>query len=287
MVQTRAKNYDKNTINAASRRRFSKHQAPLASQSVRCPGRVDNKPGSLLTNSSPPTAQFATEGKRTFSTKVDVKEVWRQSDAVCFDVDSTVCMDEGIDVLADHCGVGQDVANLTKNAMEGNMSYRDSLAARLELMKPSKSMVEKCITEHPGQLSPGMADLVKALHAKGKHVFLVSGGFKQLIEPVAVRLNIPVDNVYANVLQFDGDKYCGFDPEQPTSQTGGKAVVVSQLMSTHNFKSVIMVGDGATDMEARPPAAAFIGYGGVVTRSSVKAGADWFVTDFKDLIGAL
>ena len=39
--------------------------------------------------------------------------------------------------------------------------------------------------------------------------------------------------------------------------------------------------------EARPPASAFIGYGGVVTRATVKAGADWFVTDFQDLIDAL
>jgi hypothetical protein len=45
-----------------------------------------------------------------------------------------------------------------------------------------------------------------------------------------------------------------------------------------------VAGDGATDMQARPPADAFIGYGGIVIRKAVQEGADWFVTDFAELI---
>ena len=48
-----------------------------------------------------------------------------------------------------------------------------------------------------------------------------------------------------------------------------------------------MIGDGVTDLEARPPADMFIGYGGVVVRDRVKKEADWFVTDFNVLIDAL
>ena len=40
----------------------------------------------------------------------ETKEVWQRADAVCFDVDSTVLKDEGIDELAKFCGVGQKVA---------------------------------------------------------------------------------------------------------------------------------------------------------------------------------
>jgi hypothetical protein len=35
---------------------------------------------------------------------------WRTAQAVCFDVDSTVTVGEGIDELADFCGVGEVVA---------------------------------------------------------------------------------------------------------------------------------------------------------------------------------
>ncbi|EDO27358.1 predicted protein, partial [Nematostella vectensis] len=50
---------------------------------------------------------------------------------------------------------------------------------------------------------------------------------------------------------------------------------------------LVVIGDGVTDMEACPPADAFIGFGGNVVREQVKANAPWFVTDFKVLLDAL
>lgn len=44
---------------------------------------------------------------------IEVLETWRSADAVCFDVDSTVCVDEGIDELAEFCGAGKAVAEWT------------------------------------------------------------------------------------------------------------------------------------------------------------------------------
>lgn len=78
--------------------------------------------------------------------------------------------------------------------------------------------------------------------------------------------------------------YAGFDETAPTSRDGGKAQVVRHLQNTHKYAPIVMIGDGATDMQARPPADAFIGYGGVVQRKAVVEGADWFVTSFKDLL---
>lgn len=48
-----------------------------------------------------------------------------------------------------------------------------------------------------------------------------------------------------------------------------------------------MVGDGVTDLQARPPADLFVGFGGIVTRDVVKKNADWFVTSFDDLVKLL
>ncbi|CAN0329731.1 unnamed protein product [Discosporangium mesarthrocarpum] len=75
--------------------------------------------------------------------------------AVCFDVDSTVCTEEGIDILAEFCGAAEAVADLTNKAMGGSMLFQDALQARLDLMKPSRVLVEQCLAEHPPQLSPG------------------------------------------------------------------------------------------------------------------------------------
>lgn len=48
-----------------------------------------------------------------------------------------------------------------------------------------------------------------------------------------------------------------------------------------------MVGDGATDLAAAPPANAFIGFGGNIVREPIAKEADWFVTSFYTLIEEL
>jgi len=45
-------------------------------------------------------------------------------------------------------------------------------------------------------------ELVSTLQARGKQVFLVSGGFRCFITPIAMQLNIPSENIYANRLKF-------------------------------------------------------------------------------------
>ena len=64
----------------------------------------------------------------------------------------------------------------------------------------------------------------------------------------------------------------------------GKPKALQQLKDAKKYDTMVMVGDGATDAQAKPPADAFIGFGGVVERQAVKEQADWFVTDFQDMV---
>ena len=103
-----------------------------------------------------------------------------------------------------------------------------------------------------------------------------------MIEPVASLVGVPSHRIFANTLQFNTDgSYKSFDESEPTSRDGGKAAVIQLLKDRHGFDPIIMVGDGATDMQARPPANVFIGYGGVVERPAVRNGADWYIKDFQ------
>jgi phosphoserine phosphatase len=73
-----------------------------------------------------------------------------------------------------------------------------------------------------------MSELAAALQARGTAVYLVSGGFRSMIDPVAQMLSIPESRVYANRILFKPDgRYAGFDAKEPTSRDGGKAAVVS------------------------------------------------------------
>lgn len=109
-----------------------------------------------------------------------------------------------------------------------------------------------------------------------------------MIEPVAERLGIHGSNIFANTILFDeSGAYAGFDPTEPTSRDMGKPKAVQAIIDKGNYETVVMIGDGATDAQAKPPASAFIGFGGVAVRDKVRASADWFVTDFTDCLTIL
>nr|XP_027804357.1 phosphoserine phosphatase isoform X3 [Marmota flaviventris] len=173
----------------------------------------------------------------------ELKQLFCTADAVCFDVDSTVIREEGIDELARFCGVEDAVSEM---------------------------------------------ELVSRLQERNVQVFLISGGFRSIVEHVAAKLNIPAANVFANRLKFYfNGEYAGFDETQPTADSGGKGKVIKFLKEKFHFKKIIMIGDGATDMEACPPADVFIGFGGNVIRQQVKDNARWYITDFVELLGDL
>ena len=132
----------------------------------------------------------------------DVLDLIAKSTAFCFDVDSTVCVDEGIDELAAYLGKGEEVAAMTAAAMGGNVSFRDALENRLRVMQPTRDSVEAFVKNNPPKLSPGIKDLFDALRRDGKTVYLVSGGFRHMINPVADALDVPRSNVFANDLRF-------------------------------------------------------------------------------------
>jgi len=212
-------------------------------------------------------------------------EALAAADAVCFDVDSTVIQEEGIDVLADSLGKGKEVAEWTKKAMDGNTKFEDALAARLAIIEPSRQSIEKCLVDNPLQLSPGVETLINALNERGTDVYLVSGGFRIMIEPLAKNLCVAKENIVANTILFDENGgYAGFDRDEPTSADMGKPKAVQQIKDKHGYKTMVMVGDGATDAQAKPPADAFIGFGGVAIRDAVREKACWYVYDFEDMI---
>ncbi|KAI3454821.1 hypothetical protein Pfo_011484 [Paulownia fortunei] len=220
----------------------------------------------------------------------EVLEVWRNADAVCFDVDSTVCLDEGIDELAEFCGAGKAVAEWTAREMSGSVPFEQALAARLSIFNLSLSQVQNFLEKRAPRISPGIDALVRKLKDKNTNVYLISGGFRQMINPVASILGIPLKNIFANQLLFGSSgEFSGFDTNEPTSRSGGKATAVQQLRKAHGHKSLVMIGDGATDLEARKPGGAdlFICYGGVQLREAVAAKADWLVFNFEDLINSL
>ena len=86
--------------------------------------------------------------------------------------------------------------------MGGSVPFKKALSERLSIIRCSREQVNKLITDHPPQLTAGIKELVDRLHKRNVKVFLISGGFRCIVEHVAAQLDIPLDHVYANRLKF-------------------------------------------------------------------------------------
>ena len=105
----------------------------------------------------------------------------------------------------------QQVQRLTKEAMGGHMSFRQALAVRLDIIRPSRANLDEFNRHSKGcTLTPGVKELVDLLHRRGVPVYLVSGGFKITIFPVADELGIERRNVFANELLHDEEGEWGW-----------------------------------------------------------------------------
>jgi phosphoserine phosphatase len=107
-----------------------------------------------------------------------------------------------------------------------------------------------------------------------------------MIRPVADAVGVPYHRIFANTILFDGPdgkgEYCTYDSNEFTCRDGGKARALQHIRDELGVTGkIVMVGDGVTDVQAKPPADVVIGYGGIVVREPVKEGADWFVDDFQ------
>ena len=235
--------------------------------------------------------------------KEQVLRLWQQAQAVCFDVDCTVTNGDALDDLGEFLGVGDKVRDLTNAAMDGNMDLDEALQKRLDIMEPTVEKLVAYAKSNPaeGRLVPGIRRLIEELHARNVEVFLISGGFRELVLPVADAINIKRENIFANRFVYMADdeiaengypvvRVRGFDPKEPTSREGGKPEAIRRIRAMNPFNTVVMVGDGITDLEAVQEtggADLFVGYGGVKERALVKENADWWITSHDELTDAL
>ena len=110
------------------------------------------------------------------------------------------------------------------------------------------------------------------------------------MDPSLPRLpgSLQVNRQLGQWLKFHADgTYAGFDDSCPTCKTKGKNVVARRLRAEHRATHVVMVGDGASDLEVKGDADVVIGFGRYVQRPKVVAGADKFVHSLEELVGVV
>ena len=199
---------------------------------------------------------------------------------VFFDVDSTLVSIEGIDILA---GGNPEVAALTAAAMNGSVPLNEVYGRRLDMVRPTSADIDALAERYLESLVDGVPETVAALQRGGALVHLLTAGIEQAVLPLAARLNIPPRAVHAVKLHFDAHgAFEGYDRRSFLTRAAGKELVVRDIRArTHG--NAALVGDGVSDLEARPAVDLFIGFGGVAIRTKVKENADVFAMSMGDV----
>ncbi|MDM8541514.1 phosphoserine phosphatase SerB [Desulfococcaceae bacterium HSG9] len=165
---------------------------------------------------------------------------------VVFDMDSTLIQCEVIDVLAEQAGIGEQVAQITESAMQGELDFKESFIQRVALLK---GLDEKAL-HHVARnldLTEGAERVVETLKKLGYKIGIISGGFDYFGEYLQKRLGI--DYVFANALEIKDGKITGNVTGDIIDGTR-KAEILKTIARVENInlQQTIAIGDGANDL---------------------------------------
>jgi phosphoserine phosphatase SerB len=212
-----------------------------------------------------------------------------------FDFDSTLVAIETLDFLIAKSANNQkeEVEKITNLAMSGKMTFVDSLKSRFANIKLTKSDIENLKKEICSYITKDIPEALSQLREEFD-IYIISGGFLEIIYPVAEKLLISKDHCFANNFLYKDDKIIGFDETNIMVQNGGKPKIVAQILENKFYEKIFMIGDGYTDLEVAKsdslvnyPANSlviFCGFGVHILREAVQKEAKYFFTDVASLV---
>jgi len=166
---------------------------------------------------------------------------------IVFDVDSTLIQGEVIEMLAERAGALAAVAEVTEAAMRGELDFAESLHRRVATLAGLPAEVLDDVADQI-ELTPGARTTIRTLRRLGFHCGIVSGGFRQVIEPLAHELMM--DFVAANELEIVDGKLTGRVIGNIVDRPGkAKALRDFAQQAGVPMEQTVAVGDGANDID--------------------------------------
>lgn len=165
---------------------------------------------------------------------------------VVLDMDSTAIQIECIDEIAKLAGVGEEVAEVTERAMQGELDFEQSLRQRVgKLAGADESILAAVRSDLP--LMPELPELIATLKVFGWKTAIASGGFTYFSNHLKTMLDL--DHAESNQLEICDGKLTGkVIGDVVSAQT--KADILEQLAEQYDIEphNTIAVGDGANDL---------------------------------------
>ena len=185
--------------------------------------------------------------REDFDVSMQEDNIYRRSRRlVCFDMDSTLIQTEVIDELADRAGVGEQVREITAQAMRGEIDFNESFIRRVALLKGLEVSVMQDIAEHL-PITEGVERMMDVLHRAGFKTAILSGGFTYFANYLKRRFGF--DYVYANELEIEDGRLTGRHLGEIVDGRRKAELLrlIAQFEKIH-IEQTIAVGDGANDL---------------------------------------
>ena len=211
-----------------------------------------------------------------------------------FDFDSTLVRIETLEALADIALSGHpeaeairaEIARLTDQAMSGEVDFGTALRRRLALLPLTRAHVEQLADRILDEGTWSVRRNLRFFQENADRIVILSGGFREIIAPVAERLGVAADRVLCNDLVYDAEgRVAGVDDQNPLSYDNGKPRVIEALGLE---RPIVMVGDGWNDAEVKLAGAAdrFYAFTEIARRDKVVAVADAEAPSMDELLHA-
>ncbi|MFD2743131.1 MULTISPECIES: HAD-IB family phosphatase [Sphingobacterium] len=208
------------------------------------------------------------------------------------DFDSTFTQVEALDELArislegspEQEKVYREIERYTNLAMEGKISFRESLTGRISLLKANRTHLDQLIKHLKKKVSKSFDRNRAFFKANADAAWIVSGGFKEFITPVVAPYGIKTENIYANTFLFDEEgNITGYDDTNPLSDEGGKVKLLKEL----NVQGRLFgIGDGYSDFQLKESGLIerFYAFTENIARQSVTEKADHVTPSFDEFL---
>ena len=208
------------------------------------------------------------------------------------DFDSTFTRVEALDVLGDISldnnpqkeSILQEIKDITDGGMDGGMSLKESIEARLNLLQANRKHLPELIERLQDKVSNSFQRNKVFFDSHPEKVYILSNGFKEFIVPIVTQYGVKADNVHANTFRFDDeDNIVGFDESSLLASNNGKA---EQVKALGLDGEVVVIGDGYTDYEIKKAGLAekFYAFTENVRRDKVLENADHIAPDLDEIL---
>ena len=211
--------------------------------------------------------------------------------ALFIDFDSTFVKVETIDELAkfslkndpDVDTKVKMISDITNQAMSGKLDFPSALKKRLSILNLTKNDVIEVSNQISGLISDSIEDNIKTIQSISDSVWILSGGFLEVISPIVSRFGIKEDHILANSFTYNNNIVIGCDEDNDLFKNNGKVRAIKQL---NLRQDIVMIGDGYTDYEVYGNGVAkeFICYTENISRKRVIEKSDYVAHNFYDVI---